>query len=186
MYIVFWYSLYVAACAQTNPPLWALQGIEQLKPTFGALVTAARLSDHPFPTQVMILYAFFSSPLLGIFWVYYSFLVQHLAQDTYRGLCERWGTRGLPVTTRLKLAACGVAILSVCLYVFPVYSLMGGGYWDNGHLNGWLYPAIFSTSILSATFFLFFSAGVAMSWVLGFLFIYMSLLRLQSPTSGRG
>jgi hypothetical protein len=106
--------------------LWALDWIEQLKPTFGALDTAARLSDHPFPTQVMILYAFLSTPLLGLYWVYYCFLAYHLAQDTHRGLCEKWGPTGFPFTMRLKFAAIGVTALTICWYVFPVHTLMGG------------------------------------------------------------
>lgn len=138
VYIVLWYSLYVTAWVPAAPPLWALDGIEQLKPTFGALVTAARLSEHPFPTQVMILYAFFSTPLLGLYWVYYSFLVLHTAQDVRRGLCDQWGPTGFPLTMRLKFAAGGVAALSACWYVFPVDSLMGGGIGTTGISAGGL------------------------------------------------
>lgn len=186
VYIVLWYSLYVTAWAPADPPLWALNGIEQLKPTFGALVTAARLSEHPFPAQVMTLYAFVSTPLLGLYWVYYIVGVQHAVPIMYRTLCERWGHRGIPVAMRLKFAAVGVTALSVCWYVFPVHTVMGGGYWYKGHLSGWLLPSIRSPSILSTTWFLFLSVGVAMAWVFGPLFIYMSLVRLESPTSGRG
>jgi hypothetical protein len=103
-----------------------------------------------------------------------------------QGLCDQWGPTGFPFTMRLKFATGGVATLSYCWYVFPVHTLMGGGYWYNGHLNGWLKPSMFSTSILSTTWFLFLSVGVAMAWVFGPLFIYMSLVRLESPTSGRG
>lgn len=126
MHMVLWYSLYVTAWAQADPPLWALDWIEQLKPTFGALDTAARLSAHPFPAQVMILYAFLSTPLLGLYWVYYCFLVQHTAQDMRRGLCDQWGPTGFPFTMRLKFATGGVATLSCCWYIFPVQTLMGG------------------------------------------------------------
>jgi hypothetical protein len=186
VYIVLWYALYVTAWAPADPPLWALNYIEQLKPIFGALETAARLNEYPFPTQVMILYAFVSSPLLGLYWAYSIFGAPHFWQDTYRAFCEQYGHTGLPIKTRLLGVACGVVALSCCWYIFPVQTLMGGGYWYNGHLNGWLKPSMFSTSILSTTWFLFLSVGVAMAWVFGPLFIYMSLVRLESPTSGRG
>ena len=55
VHVILGYSLYVVALWQTAPPVWALNYIEQLKPTLGALETAARLSDRPFPAQVMIL-----------------------------------------------------------------------------------------------------------------------------------
>jgi len=43
------YSLYFVAVMQTAQPVWAVNIIEQLKPTLRALDTAARLSQHPFP-----------------------------------------------------------------------------------------------------------------------------------------
>jgi hypothetical protein len=185
VYVVLWYSLYITAWVPTDPPLWALDWIEQLKPTFGALETAARLSEHPFPAQVMTLYAFFSTPLLGLYWVYYIVGVRHAVPIMYRNLCEGWGHRGIPVAMRLKLAAIGVTLLTTCWYVFPVHTLMGGGYWYNGYLSGWLLPSILSPSILSTTWFLFLSVAVAMASVLGLFGIFMALVRLHSPTSGR-
>jgi len=176
VHIILWYSLYVVALLQTAPPLWALNFIEQLKPTLGALDTAARLSQHPFSAQVMILYAILSSFLLGMYWVYYIFGVQHFAQETYRGLCERWGHTGLPVKVRLKLAACGVAALYAYGYEIPIRYYVKGGY-----LNNWLSSALFSSSILSSTFLLSVSITSGMAFVVGPLFIYMSIVRFQSP-----
>jgi hypothetical protein len=54
-HVIFGYTLYEVALLQSPPQEWALTAIERLKPTFGALETAARLSEHPFPAQVMIL-----------------------------------------------------------------------------------------------------------------------------------
>ena len=181
IHVILGCSLYMVALLQTTPPLWALDFIEQLKPTLGALQTAARLSEHPFPAQMMILYAVLSSFLLGMYWVYYIFGVQHFAQETYRGLYERWGHTGFSVKVRLKLAACGVAALYAYGYELPIrYYVKGGGY-----LNNWLSSAMFSSSILSTTFLLLVSITAGMAFVVGPLFIYMSIVRFQSPTPRR-
>ncbi len=42
---------------------------------------------------------------------------------------------------------------------------------------------MFSSSILSTTFLLFVSITSGMAFVVGPLFIYMSIVRFQSPTS---
>lgn len=55
-FLVIGYALYFAA-RLLPPPAWALQMIEALKPTLGALVTAELVSDSPFPAQVVIAYA---------------------------------------------------------------------------------------------------------------------------------
>lgn len=126
-HVILGYSLYVVALWQTAPPLWALNYIEQLKPTLGALETAARLSDHPFPAQVMILYAVLSSVLLGMYWVYYMFFVIHMYQELYRSLCERWQHTGIPVKERLKIGFSGVALLYTVGYELPISFFVEGG-----------------------------------------------------------
>jgi len=102
-HVILGYSLYGIALMQTAPPLWAVNFIEQLKPTLGALDTAARLSEHSFPTQVMILYAVLSSLLLGMYWAYSLFFVNHIFQEACRGMCEQWQQTGIPVKERLKV-----------------------------------------------------------------------------------
>src|ERR1043165_8577339 len=68
-HVILGYSLYFVALWQIAPPVWALNFIEELKPTLGALETAVRLSDRPFLAQVMILYAIPSSILLGMYFI---------------------------------------------------------------------------------------------------------------------
>lgn len=131
IHVILGYSLYVVALLQTSPPLWALHYIEQLKPTLGALETAARLSDHPFPAQVMILYAILSSLLLGMYWAYSLFFVNHLFQEAYRGMCEQWQQTGIPVKerlkVRLKVGASGVILLYTFGYELPIFYFVEGG-----------------------------------------------------------
>lgn len=87
-HVILGYSLYFVALWQTAPPVWTLNYIEQLKPTLGALETAARLSERPFPAQMMILYAVLSSPMLGMCYFSYAFLVKRVRQEMYRRMCE--------------------------------------------------------------------------------------------------
>ena len=126
-HVILGYSLYVGALWQTAPPVWALNFIEQLKPTLGALETAARLSERPFSAQVMILYAILSSILLGMYWGYYMFFVNHICQESYRGMCEQWQQTGIPVKERLKVGATGVALLYAFGYELPIHSFVEGG-----------------------------------------------------------
>ncbi|MEI8015638.1 MAG: hypothetical protein WCH20_12475 [Nitrospira sp.] len=126
-HVILGYSLYVVALLQTAPPLWVLNYIEQLKPTLGALETAARLSESPFSAQVMILYAVLSSILQGMYWVYYMFLVKHIRQEMYRRACEHCRQTGLPFKERLGFFGFGLAQLYAFGYALPVHSFGEGG-----------------------------------------------------------
>jgi hypothetical protein len=130
-HVILGYSLYVVALLQTAPPLWALNYIEQLKPTLGALETAARLSERPFSAQVMILYAILSSILLGLYWAYYLFFVNRICQELYRGMCEQWQHTGIPLKerlkVRLKVGFSGVALLYAFGYQLPISFFVEGG-----------------------------------------------------------
>ena len=97
VHVIMGYSLYFVALTQAAPPVWAIDYIEQLKPILGALETATRLSNRPFPAQVMILYTVISSVLLTMYCVYKAFFVRQLRQETYRRCCERWQQTGFPV-----------------------------------------------------------------------------------------
>ena len=185
-YVILWYSLYVVALLlQTAPPLWALNYIEQLKPTLGALETAARLSERPFPAQVMILYTVLSSVLLGLYWVYYMFFVIHTFQESYRGMCEQWQQTGIPLKerlkVRLKIGAGGVIALYVCGYLIPIDFFVEGGDWYRDYLNNWLSSALFSSSILSTTVLLLVSMTTSMAIVYVPLSIYLSIVPVHPP-----
>ena len=131
VHVILGYSLYMVALLQTAPPVWALDYIEQLKPTLGALETAARLSERPFSAQVMILYTVLSSLLLGMYWVYHMFLVNHLFQEAYRGIWEQRQHTGIPLKerlkVRLKVGFLGVALLYSVGYELPISYFVEGG-----------------------------------------------------------
>ncbi len=181
VHVILGYSLYVVALLQTAPPLWALNAIEQLKPTLGALDTAARLSEHPFPAQVMILYAIPSSILLGMYWASYIFLVKRVRQDMYRRLCEQWRQTGLPFKLRLGFFGYGLAQLYACGYALPIRFFVEGGDRYRDYLNNWLSSALFSSSILSTTLLLLVSAVAGSACVLGPLSFYLSIRGFTPP-----
>jgi hypothetical protein len=185
IHVILGYSLYVVALLQTSPPLWALHYIEQLKPTLGALETAARLSDHPFPAQVMILYAILSSLLLGMYWAYSLFFVNHLFQEAYRGMCEQWQQTGILVKerlkVRLKVGASGVILLYTFGYELPISYFVEGGDRYRDYLNNWVSSALFSSSILSTTVLLIVSMMVGAVFVWVPLSIYMSIAPFHPP-----
>jgi hypothetical protein len=181
-HVILWYSLYAVALLQTAPPLWALDFIEQLKPTLGALETAARLSERPFSAQVMILYTVLSSLLLGMYWVYYMFFVNHIiCQESYRGMCERWQQTGFPVKERLAAGFVGVALLYTFGYELPISFFVEGGDRYRNYLNNWLSSALFSSSILSTTVLLLVSMTAGMAFVFVPLSIYLSFVRFHPP-----
>ncbi|THJ10892.1 MAG: hypothetical protein CAF43_008590 [Nitrospira sp. CG24C] len=184
-HVILGYSLYFVALWQTAPPLWALDYIEQLKPTLGALETAARLSERPFSAQVMILYTVLSSLLLGMYWVYYMFFVNHLFQEAYRGMCEKWQQTGIPVKerlkVRLKVGASGVILLYTFGYELPISYFVEGGDRYRDYLNNWVSSAMFSSSILSTTVLLLVSMTMSMAIVYVPLSIYLSIVPVHPP-----
>ena len=127
VHMVIGYSLYFVALTPIEPPVWATGYIEQLKPTLGALETAARLSDRPFPAQVMILYTVISSVLLTMYLGCTTCFVKVLRQETYRLCCERWQQTGFPVKERLGFAALAVVGLYAFGYELPIHSFVEGG-----------------------------------------------------------
>ena len=189
IHVILGCSLYMVALLQTTPPLWALDFIEQLKPTLGALQTAARLSEHPFPTQMMILYAVLSSVLLGMYWAYSLFFVNHVFQEAYRGMCEQWQQKwqqtGIPVKERLKVrlyvGASGVIFLYTFGYELPISYFVEGGDRYKDYLNNWVSSALFSSSILSTIVLLIVSMMVGAAFVWVPLSIYMSIAPFHPP-----
>jgi len=179
IHVILGCSLYMVALLQTTPPLWALGFIEQLKPTLGALQTAARLSEHPFPAQMMILYTVLSSVLLGMYWAYSLFFVNHAFQEAYRGMCEQWQQTGILFKERLKVrlyvGASGVIFLYAFGYELPISYFVEGGDRYRDYLNNWVSSALFSSSILSTIVLLIVSMMVGAAFVLVPLSIYMSI-----------
>lgn len=189
IHVILGYSLYVVALMQAEPPVWAIDCIEQLKPTLQALETAARLSDRPFPAQVMILYAVISSVLLTMYWVYYIFFVEHVRQEMYRRYCEWLQQTRLSIKKRLYLAVCGAGALFAVGYHVPVHYFLEGGMkegvvMDSGRLI-WRVTTLFSPSILSATLLLVLSVVTAFWLVGGPVSLYMLFASFKPSTQTR-
>lgn len=185
VHMVIGYSLYFVALTPIEPPVWATGYIEQLKPTLGALETAARLSDRPFPAQVMILYTVISSVLLTMYLGCTTCFVKVLRQETYRLCCERWQQTGFPVKERLGFAALAVVGLYAFGYELPIHSFVEGGLMLQGRYVGWLNPALFSSSILSTTMLLLISGITALAIVLVLFSLYLSIGSFKSSTPMR-
>lgn len=178
------YTLYFVTLAQPEPPAWAIGYIEHLKPTIRALDVAAQLSDHPFPAQVMILYAALSAVLLTMYYVYCVFLVKDIRQEFYRRSYE--GAQRLRGTPNLRLKVGGAAVLGLIAFglIFPIiFFHMGGG---SGPSDiSWRVAALFSSSILSVTFLLLLSGLTALVCALSPWGIYMSICSVKSNTLTR-
>lgn len=199
VHMVIGYILYVVALTQSEPPAWAIGYIEQLTPTIHALETAARLSDHPFPAQVMILYSVISAVLLTMLGIYSVYFVKEIRPIFFQGLCHRIhegggklisrstdtegrgavGEHSLEVRPTLMQRltwsfAGGISLFSFG-YGWPTYFLLGGGQY-RGTISG-LVASLFSSTILSCTLLLFFTAIGVLVVVLCPLFIYLSTRR---------
>lgn len=74
-FLITGYLLYYAAQAVT-PPKWAVMTINMLKPTLKALSTAARISETPFPAQVVIVYCAVGSVTLTAWLTYWLFIIE--------------------------------------------------------------------------------------------------------------
>ena|SRR5262245_52842632 len=133
----------------------------------------------------MILYAVLSSVLLGMFWAYSLFVVNHIFQEAYRGMCEQWQQTGIPVKERLKVrlyvGGSGVILLYAFGYELPISYFVEGGDRYRDYLNNWVSSALFSSSILSTTVLLLVSmmAGAAFVWVP--LSFYLAIARFNPP-----
>ncbi|SFW20426.1 hypothetical protein [Nitrosovibrio sp. Nv17] len=136
------YLLYFTA-RWVEPPMWALAWIDTLKPTLGALGTAARVSDTPFPAQVVIAYCAFSFlPLMA--WTTYWVLLVGESRAILRSRAIR--------EPRWKLIYVG---LGYALIVLPI--CFAGNLYD-GTLDkvsiGWRERASLSPGVGSATYLL--------------------------------
>jgi hypothetical protein len=167
--LVLGYSLYFIALAEQKPPTWAIGYIELLKPTVTALNTAARVSDHPFPAQVMILYAAVSAVLLSVYFVYCAFFVKHIREELCRRFSE-WMQQfdGGTARQRLKIAGTGVFFLLLTLLYPLILTALSS---EN---IGWREVGFFSPSIGSGTILLLMPIHTAVSCVLGLWCIYVS------------
>ena len=180
VHVVIGYTLYFVALAQPEPPVWAAEFIEQLKPTVKRLETAAQLSDHPFPAQVMILYAAVSTVLLAVYSVYCAFFVKHERREFYRRYCEGLQQPGATPNLGLKGAVAGVGVLIAVGFIWPsVHLFMEMSYFNYQTV------ALFSSSIGSATVLLLSSGLMALICVIGIWCIYLSICSFKSRTSMR-
>lgn len=180
VHVVIGYTLYFVALAQPEPPVWAAEFIEQLKPTVKRLETAAQLSDHPFPAQVMILYTAVSTVLLAVYSVYCAFFVKHERREFYRRYCEGLQQPGATPNLGLKGAVAGVGVLIAVGFIWPsVHLFMEMSYFNYQTV------ALFSSSIGSATVLLLSSGLMALICVIGIWCIYLSICSFKSRTSMR-
>ena len=180
VHVVIGYTLYFVALAQPEPPVWAAEYIEQLKPTVKRLETAAQLSDRPFPAQVMILYAAVSTVLLAVYSVYCAFFVKHERREFYRRYCEGLQQPGATPNQGLKSAVAGVGVLIAVGFLWPsILLFMGMSYFN------YQVVALFSSSIGSATVLLLSSGLMALLCVIGIWCIYFSICSFKSRTSMR-
>ncbi len=155
LFIAVGYALYFSACL-LPPPVWALELIEALKPTFGSLVKSEHVSNSPFPAQVVIVYAAFSSVALMIW-----FGCWLLIDKEYRCATQR----NMYTKTRIKLLV--IALGNVFL-LFP------GWIWfiSNKNINiGWQARALFSSNLTSVSLHL-------LSWVIMSLIIPFGIYAL--------
>jgi len=180
VHVVIGYTLYFVALAQPEPPVWAAEYIEQLKPTVKRLETAAQLSDRPFPAQVMILYTAVSTVLLTVYSVYCAFFVKHERREFYRRYCEGLQQPGATPNQGLKSAVAGVGVLIAVGFLWPsILLFMGMSYFN------YQVVALFSSSIGSATVLLLSSGLMALLCVIGIWCIYFSICSFKSRTSMR-
>jgi hypothetical protein len=175
--VVIVYSLYFLALAQGEPPTWAVEYIELLKPIVKALNTAARISHHPFPAQVMILYAAVSAVLLSVYFVYCAFFVKHIREELCRRFSE-WMQQfdGGTARQRLKFAGTGVFFILVTP-LWPLILMI-----LSSENIGWREVGLFSPSIGSSTILLLMPIHTAVSCVLGQWFIYVSMRSCKPST----
>ena len=134
-FLVLGYVLYFTARSGT-PPDWALTLIDALKPTLGALNTAARVSGAPFPAQAVIVYCAFGSIVLTA-WFAYWFL---LANESRVAIQQKMISQ-----PRMKLAILGLGNLML---------MLPGWAWFLAREDtdiGWRDVAMFSPSFGSAT-----------------------------------
>lgn len=180
VHVVIGYTLYFVALAQPEPPVWAAEYIEQLKPTVKMLETAAQLSDRPFPAQVMILYAAVSTVMLTVYSVYCAFFVKHERREFYRRYCEGLQQPGATPNLGLKGAVVGVGMLIAVGFIWPSVLL----FMRMSYIN-YQGVALFSSSIGSATVLLLSSGFMALICVIGIWCIYLSICSFKSRTSMR-
>jgi|CXWL01.1.fsa_nt_gi preprotein translocase subunit SecY len=180
--VVIGYTVYFVALAHPEPPPWAISYIEQLKPTVKALDIAARISDRPFPAQVMILYAAISAVLLTLYFIYCAFFVTHIRQEFHRRLCERAQQLGVTAKLRLKFAYAGVFMLIISSSLFPMLFYILGQ--DPTNIS-WRAAAFFSPSIASVAFLLLVSGLTALAFVFGPWGIYASTCSFKSSKQTR-
>lgn len=150
--VVFGYTLYFVVGSLHEPPTWAISFIEHLKPTFKALNVAARLNNHPFPAQVMILYAAISAVPLTLYFLYLTFFVKKYRQEFYKGFCESvQKLGGFTAKQRLKIAANGIFIMAVSIAMFPMLLFPEDPHSISRVAAGFLSNSVFSVGLLLLT-----------------------------------
>jgi hypothetical protein len=168
--LIIGYVLYFLALWQSEtPPAWVGRLIEGMRQSIKAIETAARISDHPFPAQVMILYASLSTLVLTAYFVYCVFAREDIRRAFNDRFEERLAVIGVTAATRWKIAFAGLFIALCSFSLFPLLLFVH----DSGRPS-WRVLMFFSPSVGSASFLLLASGVAAWGITLGMWLISQS------------
>lgn len=137
IYLLIGYMLYFYALAIPEPPVWATDWIQQLASIVKALKTAARVSTHPFPAQVIILYCAFGSILLT---GYFTCRLYSMKDVLERGR-QRYAESGM---SKARIFFTGVICLACAIGFYPTILFVS----DPRYID-WRDISIFSPSFMS-------------------------------------
>ncbi len=177
---VLGYAFYFMAVMMNEPPTWAHLFIEHLKPTIRALNIAARLNNHPFPAQIIVLYAVTSSIPLSAYFLYAVFCVKKNRSEFYQFFCQRVQEQGgFTFKQRLKMTIHGFFVMTASIAMFPMLLLPEDPHNISRIAAGFLSNSVFSVGLLLLT-----TGMVALLFTVSFGVISATVFNLLSNAQG--